>query len=167
MLTRSKSMASAHQSGLALLESMLAVLIISIGILAIVGMQASAVQATTDTRFRAEAAYQVDKLIGQMLINIDRTSSSTMQSSINTFLHNTADGTDSCTFDGSAASNTIVNSWITSITGSSGLPGTTTDHIQIKQDTTANAGNRLIVTVRWISPWETLCHQQVTVAYIN
>lgn len=167
MLNLSTPRWAARQTGAALLESLLAVLIISIGILGVVGMQASSVQATSDARFRAEAAYQVDKLIGQMLINLDRSSSAAMQTSINTFLHNTADGTDSCTFDGSAASNAIVTSWISDITGSSGLPGTTADHIQIKQDITANAGNRLIVTVRWISPWETQCHQQITVAYIN
>lgn len=167
MLKNSNLMKSAYQSGAALLESLLAVLIISIGILGVVGMQASSVQTTTDTRFRAEAIYQVDKLIGQMLINIDRSSSTAMQTSIDTFLHNTADGPDNCTFDGAAASNATVTNWIGNITGSSGLPGTTADHIQIKRDTTANAGNRLVVTVRWISPWETQCHQQVTVAYIN
>lgn len=156
------------QQGAALIESMIAVLIISFGILAIVGMQATAIQASTDTRFRAEAIYLVDRLVGQMLLNIDRSSAAATQNSISTFIHNPDDSEVACQFDGVLATNTIVNNWIDTVVASgSGLPGTTEDRIQIKLDTTANAGNRLIITVRWQAPWETQCHQHSTVAYIN
>lgn len=163
LLTQAK-----QQSGAALIESLVAILIISFGILAVVGMQANAVQATTDTRFRAEAIYQIDKIIGQMLLNVDRSSAASMQTSLNGFLHNTANNEeDACLFDGASASNSIVSSWIDSLTASGGLPGTTTNHIQIRQDTSANAGNRMIITIRWQAPWESNCRQQSTVAYIN
>lgn len=153
-------------AGAALLESMIAVVIISLGVLAIVGMQAVAVQATTDSRFRTEASYLIDSVIGQMLLNVDRSSAAATQTSITSFLHNTADG-DACLFDGSATSSSIISSWITKVTGSSGLPGATTDHIQIRQDSTANAGNRLIITIGWVTPWDSQCHKQSAVAYIN
>lgn len=159
--------ASTKQRGAALLESLVAVLIISIGILAVIGMQASAIQATTDTQYRSEATYLIDKVVGQMLLNIDRTSSAATQTSLDSFLHNTAESTDPCLFDGSAASNATISSWISEVTGSNGLPGATADHIQIRQDSSTNAGNRMIISVRWQAPWESTCHQQSVVAYIN
>ncbi|RYY66888.1 MAG: hypothetical protein EOO24_53675 [Comamonadaceae bacterium] len=52
--------------GAVLLEAMVAILIFSIGILGIVGLQATAVKQSTDARYRVEAAQLADQLIGQM-----------------------------------------------------------------------------------------------------
>ncbi len=54
------------QSGMVLLEGLIAVLLFSIGILAIVGMQGSAVRASSDAKYRADAGMLVSQLIGQM-----------------------------------------------------------------------------------------------------
>jgi len=53
-------------AGVMLLEALIAILIFSIGILGIIGLQASAVQQSTDAKNRAEAAYLADQLMGQM-----------------------------------------------------------------------------------------------------
>jgi type IV pilus assembly protein PilV len=58
------------QSGVVLIEALLGVLIFSIGILALVGMQASAVRNTTDARYRSEAAFLANKIIGRMWVDI-------------------------------------------------------------------------------------------------
>ena len=55
-----------HQRGVMLIEALIAILIFSIGILGIIGLQASAVQQSTDAKNRAEAAYLADQLMGQM-----------------------------------------------------------------------------------------------------
>ena len=52
-----------------LLESFIAILIFSMGILAIVGMQASAIKNSTDARYRSEASQLANELIGKMWIS--------------------------------------------------------------------------------------------------
>lgn len=58
-----------RQTGIALLEGLIAVLIFSLGILAIVGMQAVAVKQSTDARYRTEAALLAEQLIGMMWVD--------------------------------------------------------------------------------------------------
>ena len=60
------------QTGSMLLEAFIAILIFSMGILAIVGMQASAVKSSTDAKYRSEASLLANDLIGQMWAS-DRT----------------------------------------------------------------------------------------------
>lgn len=57
---------STGQRGAMLIEALIAILIFSVGVLGIIGMQASAVQASTDSSFRSEAAMLANELIGQM-----------------------------------------------------------------------------------------------------
>lgn len=64
--------AARAQNGSMLLESFIAILIFSMGILAIVGMQASAIKNSTNSKYRSEASLLADQLIGQMWIS-DRT----------------------------------------------------------------------------------------------
>ncbi len=54
------------QRGALLLEALVAILIFTFGVLGVMGMQALAVQQTTDARYRTEAAALADELIGQM-----------------------------------------------------------------------------------------------------
>lgn len=60
------SRAAHRQQGVMLLEALIAILIFSIGILAIVGMQATAVRTVTESRSRAEAALYANQLLGQI-----------------------------------------------------------------------------------------------------
>jgi len=64
MLTTHQS--KARQQGVMLLEALIAILIFSIGILAIVGMQATAMRTVTESRSRAEAALYANQLLGQI-----------------------------------------------------------------------------------------------------
>ena len=54
------------QSGVMLLEALIAILIFSLGILGLVGMQASAVRASRDAQFRSQAGLLANQLVGQM-----------------------------------------------------------------------------------------------------
>jgi len=59
------------QQGAVLLESMISILLFSIGVLAVVGLQASMIKHTTDSKFRADASYVAQKTIGQMWADPD------------------------------------------------------------------------------------------------
>jgi len=54
------------QDGVMLLEAMIAILIFSVGILAIVGLQATMIKNTADAKLRSEASYLVQERIGQL-----------------------------------------------------------------------------------------------------
>ena len=59
------------QSGVALLEALVGILIFSIGILALMGLQAQSIRNTVEAKYRNEAAYLANQIIGQMWV--DRT----------------------------------------------------------------------------------------------
>ena len=61
--------AAKSQSGVMLIEALIGILIFSIGILALIGMQATAVKNTTDGRYRIEAALLANQVIGQMWVD--------------------------------------------------------------------------------------------------
>lgn len=54
------------QQGAVILEALIAILIFSMGILALVGLQAAMIQNTTDSKFRADASYIAQQRIGQI-----------------------------------------------------------------------------------------------------
>jgi type IV pilus assembly protein PilV len=68
---------SRGEAGSVLLEALIAIVIFSMGILAIVGMQTTAVKAAADAKFRSNASLLATELIGKMWVT-DRTGA-TMQ----------------------------------------------------------------------------------------
>ncbi len=58
--------APGHERGVMLIEALVAILIFSIGILAVVGMQAVAIKDVTSAKYRSEAAFLVQELLSQM-----------------------------------------------------------------------------------------------------
>lgn len=54
------------QQGVVLLESLIAILIFSLGVLGIVGLQAAMIKSTSDAKFRSEASYIAQQRIGAM-----------------------------------------------------------------------------------------------------
>lgn len=71
-----------RQSGFSLIEGMVAILIFSFGILALVSMQATSIQQSSGARYRSEASLLANDLIGQMWVS-DRTAA-TLQANFNT-----------------------------------------------------------------------------------
>ena len=57
------------QNGVILIEALIGILIFSIGILALIGMQAAAMKNTTDAKYRSEAAFLANQIIGQMWVD--------------------------------------------------------------------------------------------------
>ncbi len=112
-----------------LIESLLAILIFSLGILALVGLQAAAVKQSADAKYRTEAALLANEVIGQMWVS-DRTTA-TLQANFNS--------------PGGAA----YNNWLARVGGV--LPGAAANppNIAIGADGIAS------VTVYWVAPNET------------
>jgi len=56
--------AKSAQQGVVLVEAMVAILIFSMGVLAVVGLQAAMVKNTADSKYRADASYIAQQQIG-------------------------------------------------------------------------------------------------------
>jgi type IV pilus assembly protein PilV len=122
------------QAGVMLIEALIAILIFSIGILGIVGLQATAVQQSSDARYRAQAAELAQQLIGQMWTG-DRTAS-TLQTNYN------------CTPPCSSAG-TGYTAWYSQVTA--GLPGVASD-ATLKPAVSVDSAGVVTVTLYWRQP---------------
>lgn len=130
------------QSGIVLLEGLLAILIFSIGILAMVGLQAVSIKNSTDAKYRNEAAFFANQVIGQMWAD-NRTSLSTNYAS---------------------PSGTKYVVWRDEVkNATTGLPGAAANLPTI----TFGASNLVTVTVFWQAPQDNRLHNHVAVAQIN
>jgi type IV pilus assembly protein PilV len=129
-----------NQQGVMLIEALIGILIFSIGILALMGMQATAMRATVDAKYRSEAAFLANEIIGVMWVN---------RANISQY------ATASC------ASNTECNAWRTRVQAK--LPNAT----GANAPTIAIAGTQATVTVFWQRPGETTVSNHVAVAQIN
>lgn len=56
----------ARQSGSALLEALIAILLFSFGVLGLVGLQANSMRLASDAKMRVDASYLANQQIGQM-----------------------------------------------------------------------------------------------------
>lgn len=123
-----------------LLEALIAILIFSFGILAIVGLQAASIKNGSDAKFRTDASFLANELIGQMWA--DRANV--------------------------VVGYTAPTGWTTRVTNV--LPGGkgTVDVIVDPNLVTAGLAPRLraTVTVKWTQPGAAQ-HTFVSVAYIN
>ena len=66
MTVRPSVPAPARQQGVVLLEALIAILIFSLGILGLVGLQAGMVKGTSEAKYRAEASYVAQREIGRI-----------------------------------------------------------------------------------------------------
>lgn len=75
MSRRNVSSTGSAQQGAVLLEAMIAILIFSMGVLAVVGLQAAMIKNTADSKYRADASYIAQQRIGQMWSDPDNLAS--------------------------------------------------------------------------------------------
>jgi len=71
-----------QQGGFSLIEVLIAILIFSIGVLALIALQVTSVRQSSNAKYRSEAALLVNRLIGEMWVS-DRVTT-TMQTNFNT-----------------------------------------------------------------------------------
>lgn len=131
-----------RQRGASLLEALIGILIFSVGILALVGMQALAIKQMSDAKYRSDAAFFANEIIGQMWVN---------RGSLGSYA-----------FSGSGTPPAALDSWVTSI--QNGLPGVTA---AANLPIVTVAGTTVTVTVRWQLPGAAQPHNHIAMAYIN
>ena len=139
------------QTGIILLEGLIAILIFSMGILAIVGLQGASIRNSADAKYRADASTLANEIIGQMWAD---------QVSLAAYAHNPTGG--ACLPAGGASGNANVTNWLGNVTAS--LPGASAATQQI---IVAPTTNLVTVTICWRGPQDTVSHNLVTVAQIN
>lgn len=143
-----------RQSGVMLLEALIAILIFAIGILGIVGLQGTAVKQVTDARYRSDAALLANQLIGQMWLT-DRLST-TLDSQ----------------FTAAGASNAKYTAWKTMVTSTLPVPDPSSQSPTVAVNHTAGAAGEgtVTITIFWLAPSEpsgTTPHQYVALAQIR
>lgn len=154
-----------RQQGVMLLEALIGILIFSVGILAMVGMQAAAFSASTDAKSRAEAAAFANQIISDIWMGVDRSSTANLTTSLNNFQLNT--GGSDCAFSGGQAdgTNTILTGWVSAVTDTStGLIGATATMQQVLVSTADL--NRVTVTVCWKAPQDARSRKHQVISYV-
>lgn len=154
------------QSGALLIEVLVSILIFSVGILGVVGLQASAVRASTDAKYRSEAGLLANELIGKMWAS-DRTQA-TLQAAFASGTNGTAyqswawtggsGGTQSAPAAGTVlqtlpgAQTNLPTVTVTAVPGGiAGVPST----------------SLVTITIYWQAPSETTLHNYISIAQIG
>lgn len=139
-----------------LLEALIAILIFSMGILAIVGMQAASVKQAGDAKYRSDANMLVNELVGQMWTS-DRTAS-TLAASFAT---------------GGAAYTAWLGDHSTPGTVAATLPGADTNPptvtvVQVPGSNPPTTASSLVtIRVFWQAPGETTPHNHIAITQIK
>ena len=132
-----------QQTGAMLLEALIAILVFSIGILAIIGLQAAAVRASSDGKYRSDASLLANQLVGQMQVS-DRTSA-TLQTNFQT-------------------GGTAYNAWLADV--QSALPQVAANPPTVVIVPGVTAGSVATITIFWQLPGAADVHQYSTVVPI-
>ena len=155
-----------------LIEALIGILIFAIGILAMIAMQATAIHATQDARYRTEAVNFANDLLGQILVSVNRQTPLTLQATLADFQHQpTIDS--NCKFSGAGAVHPAVGTWVQAVTGTSAnparppLPGTSPTMLQVLVDTSAGAHNAVTITVCWKAPDDPVARKHVLISYVT
>lgn len=72
-----------NQSGVMLIEALVGMLIFMIGIVALIGLQGAAISATTDAKYRSDAAFLASQVVTQMWVDKNNISTYTTGSGTN------------------------------------------------------------------------------------
>lgn len=143
-----------RQQGSVLIEALIAVLIFSMGIIALMGLQAVSIKNSVDAKYRADAAYLANQIIGQMWVD---------RSNLDSYAHNPTGAVCAPTVAASAHAN--VTAWLAQTAAA--LPGATGAKQQISVATPLANTRQVTVTVCWQGPQEATPHNFVATAQIN
>lgn len=129
-----------RQAGVMLIEALIGLLIFSIGILAMIGLQATAMRATIDAKYRSEASFLANEIIGVMWVD---------RANLASYATASCPGTTTC------------NAWKTRV--ETVLPQAT----GANAPTIAVSGQQVTVTLYWQRPGESTVSRHEVVAQIN
>ncbi len=148
-----------HQQGSVLLEALIAILIFSIGILALVGMQASAINNVADAKYRSTAGFLANQIMGTIWVftsTVQAASSVVTNPNIN-FACNPCTGVNG---------NAYTQVWWASGVNVA-LPAATASIVITNYPAINPVSSMVTVTVGWQPPRATAPHRHVVSTVIN
>ncbi|WP_164885011.1 type IV pilus modification protein PilV [Rubrivivax rivuli] len=130
----------ARRGGFTMIEVLVALLVFSLGVLALVSIQATATRMAGDARDRAVATFLADQLLARMLIADPATAT--------TFQHKPS-GTTACNPSGAESTNAVVTGWLAEVLRQ--LPNATAglQQIVVVPPSAPDITARVIVTLCW------------------
>lgn len=138
-----------QQQGVVLLEALIGILIFSLGILALVAMQAISVSTVSNARYRTEAAFLANEIISDMWV--DRGAN---YSNVPNYVVSSG-----------SASGASAQAWVAKVY--SMLPGSSTYPPNVTVTTPATGGRQVTVTLRWRAPDAVTPSNHTSVAFIS
>lgn len=132
---------SGKEKGSVLLEGLIAILVFSMGILAIVGLQVAAIKTVADSQYRLEASFLANRLIAQMWTDTGNIANYALPG-------------------GAAAAN-----WKSEVTAL--LPGANNSPPTVSIIGDSVSGYTITIRLNWKAAAETSAHNYTTIAYIN
>lgn len=134
-----------HQSGAAMLEALISMLIFAFGVLGLFGMQSVALKNMSQSNYRATAVYMASQLIGSAQGDIG-----------NSLDYQYTPGTP----------NPKVEPWIKEVTDA--LPNASAVVTVVEATpTTIPKSSTMTVTVSWKAPGDTVTHQHTVSTYVS
>lgn len=144
------------QHGVMLIEVLVSILIFSIGILGIVGLQAVSVRNVRDSDYRVEASMYANQIIGSMWAD---------RFNVPTYALNAADAVP-CGAGTNTSTNANVGSWLTNLTNPA-VPGALPGAANLKQQIVVAPNNIVTLTICWQAPQDTTPHTYSVTAQIQ
>ncbi len=135
-----------------LLEALIALLIFTMGILAVIGMQARTIGETMDARYRVDAAFLANQILSQMWAD---------RANLSSYACNPCQSAS----NGNANTQAWVSQIQSTTSQSAYLPGVTDSANQ--PVIAVNSSNQVTVTLQWKSPQGGGLHNYTTMAQIN
>jgi type IV pilus assembly protein PilV len=144
-----------QQNGMMLIEIVISMLLLSIALLALVGMKATSITLAGDAKLRSDANYLASQLIGQMWVD---------RANLGSYAHRPTTGS-ACAFSGAESSLAAVTTWI----GDSTKKGTVAGVLpNARAQILANASTgEVTVTLCWRAPQESVDHTYSTTTLIS
>jgi type IV pilus assembly protein PilV len=137
------------QQGVVLLEALIGILIFSIGILALVAMQAVSVSSVSNARYRTEAAFLANEIISEIWVDKGVNYGNVAGYAVSS----------------GAASSPSAQAWVDKVY--SLLPGSNANPPEVAVTTPAAGGRQVTVTLRWRAPDAVTVSNHVAVAFIS
>jgi len=138
-----------NQQGVILLEALIGILIFSLGVLALVAMQAVSVSNVSNARYRTEAAFLANEIISEMWVDRGAAYANLANYAVTS-------GT---------ATGVPAQRWVQKV--QTMLPGSDTNPPEVAIATPATGGRQITVTLRWKAPDAVTVSNHVAVAFIS
>jgi type IV pilus assembly protein PilV len=138
-----------YQSGGGLVEGLMSLAVLSIGILGIVGMQATLIQENSESRIRMQAGFFATSLLGMAAANPEN---------VGCYIVNDTQSVACASGDAQAQATSWVNQVTTTLPGSTGVP---------PQVSYNSVSGQLTVTLRWQLANDTTVHNYVSATQVS